>query len=405
MRTKQQTSESNGHSESKLLNHRDFSGMTLFVGIDVHKKRWQIAVYSQGLILSNVSIESNAQKLISYLHKHYGGAQFSCVYESCAWGFGLCRTLLKEGINCMIVNPADIPGTDWERRSKTDPIDARKLAISLSAGLLRPIDVPSEKLQKQRSLMRLRKKLWADLVRAKNRLRSELIFQGYIIPVKFDNRIWSKEFIAWIQGQANKDDDLKITLDLMVEEILQLKSLMMKTEKKLKELMQSQEFDHNSKLLRSIPGVGPLTTMLFLLEIGDVRRFRSFDALNRFVGLCPDSCSSGEKQCPRALSARHHQQLRSTLVEASWQLIRKDPALLNHYNELTKRMKGQAAIIRIAKKLLRRMRAVLLSEKLYVSGINEPLTTEEIQAPAPSSLKRIKAAPKTRKTLKQGVKP
>lgn len=313
------------------------------MGIDIHKKRWQVAVYCEGLILSNVSIEGAAEKLIAYLHKHYPGAQLSCVYESCAWGFTLCRTLRKEGIHCIIVNPADIPGTDWERRSKTDPVDARKLAMSLTAGLLRPIEVPCEKLQKQRSLMRLRKKLWSDLVRSKNRLKSELVFQGYVIPLQFDKRIWSKAFIAWIKGQASRDDDLKITLEIMVEEVLQLKALLIKTEKHLKVLMESAPFDHQSRLLRSIPGVGPLTAMLFLLEIGDVRRFNTFDQLNRFVGLCPDLGSSGEKQMSRALSARHHHGLRSMLVEASWQLIRKDPAMLNHYQELTKRMKGQAA--------------------------------------------------------------
>mgnify|MGYP003576678392 CR=1 FL=1 len=381
MRTKQQSSEPKGHPENKLPNQHDFSGKTLFVGIDIHKKRWQVAVFFHGLILSNASIEGTADKLIAYLQKHYPGAQFSCVYESCAWGYTLCRSLQKADINCMIVNPADIPGTDWERRSKTDPVDARKLAISLAAGLLRPIEVPSEKLQKQRSLMRLRKKLWSDLVRAKNRLKSELVFQGYVIPLQFDNRVWSKAFILWIQKQASEDEELKTTLEIMVEEVLQLKALLQKTERKLKELMLSPAYQQNAELLRSIPGVGPMTTMLFLLEVGDVRRFRSFDALNRFVGLCPDMHSSGEKQNSRALSVRHHHGLRSILVEASWQLIRKDPVLLDQYKALTGRMKGQDAIIRIAKKLLRRMRAVLLSKRRYITGVNELLTAAQLQAP------------------------
>ena len=112
MRTKQQPSEPKGHPESKLPNQHDFSGKTLFVGIDIHKKRWQVAIYFHGLILSNASIEGTSDKLITYLQKHYPGAQFSCVYESCAWGYTLCRSLQKADINCMIVNPADIPGTD-----------------------------------------------------------------------------------------------------------------------------------------------------------------------------------------------------------------------------------------------------------------------------------------------------
>lgn len=401
MRTKQQSSEPKGRPDGKLQIQHDFSGKTLFVGIDIHKKSWQVAVFFHGLILSNVRIEGSADKLMAYFQKHYPGAEFSCVYESCAWGYHLCRSLQKAGISCMIVNPADIPGTDWERRSKTDPVDARKLATSLAAGLLRPIEVPTETLQKQRSLMRLRKKLWSDLVRAKNRLKSELVFEGYVIPLQFDNRVWSKAFISWIQKQAREDEELKTTLEIMVEEVMQLKALLQKTEHKLKELMLSPEYLQNAELLRSIPGVGPMTTMLFLLEVGDVRRFKNFDALNRFVGLCPDMHSSGEKASSRALSVRHHHQLRSILVEASWQLIRKDPVLLDQYKELTGRMKGQDAIIRIAKKLLRRMRAVLLSKRTYITGVKEPISVAQLGAPKPAAPKKVRV--KTKAKRKQSV--
>jgi transposase len=58
--------------------------------------------------------------------------------------------------------------------------------------------------------------------------------------------------------------------------------------------MWSEAYKQKSELLRTIPGVGPLTAMLFLLEVGEETRFTSFDALKRFVGLCPDSDSSGD---------------------------------------------------------------------------------------------------------------
>jgi transposase len=285
------------------------------------------------------------------------------------------------GINCIIVNPADIPGTDKEQKSKTDKVDARKLAVYAASGLLNPIHVPTEKLQKQRSLIRLRKKIWGDLVRAKNRLKGELRFQGYIVPEKYDIASWSNNFLLWIEQLAMRDENIKDTFLMMLDEVKALRQLLLKAEKRLRDLMRTEEFRHDSDLLRSIPGVGPLTSMLFLLEVGDVRRFRSFDALNRYVGLCPDSHSSGEKLRNTGLSSRSHNQLRSALVEASWQLIRRDVAMFNHYKDLQKRMKGQEAIIRIARKLLRRIRAVLLSNRIYVSGIDEKITAKELNAP------------------------
>src|SRR5688572_8084631 len=159
---------------SNLQNRVDFSGKEIFVGIDVHKERWQLAIFYDGLILGNVSMDSNADKLVLHLRKRYPGASFHCVYESGPFGFCLCRALWAAGMECIVVNPADIPGTDKERCSKTDMVDARKLAIQHSKGSLKGIYVPTEQEQKQRSLIRFRKKLSGDLVRSKNRLKSEL---------------------------------------------------------------------------------------------------------------------------------------------------------------------------------------------------------------------------------------
>jgi transposase len=130
---------------------------------------------------------STKEAVHRHLRSRYGEARFHCVYEAGSFGFALCRSLWTAGLECMVVNPADIPDTDKERRSKTDVVDARKLAMHLHAGLLHSIHVPSEKTQKQRSLIRFRKKLWGDLSRAKNRLKSELRFQGIVIPPQFDN--------------------------------------------------------------------------------------------------------------------------------------------------------------------------------------------------------------------------
>ena len=366
----------------KVANTLDFTNRQLFVGIDVHKQRWQVAVCLDGVMLSNVSIAASADMLITHLRKHYGNASFHCVYECGCFGFVLCRQLWAAGMECIVVNPNDIPGTDKERRSKTDPIDARKMARHHAAGLLQGVHVPSEKTQKQRSIIRFRKKLWGDLVRAKNRLKSELKFQGIEVPAKFDNPHWSHNFMNWISAQAHADDDLKDTLLLMLEEVQALRSLLLKTERKLRELMWSNDYKHNSELLRTIPGVGPLTSMLFLLEVGDVRRFKTFDALNRFVGLCPDSDSSGDTQRHTGISKRRHKTLRSALVESAWQLTRRDAAMFDQYKLLCKRMKPQKAIIRITRKLLRRMRALMLSDKVYLKGIAGNITGSQVNAPA-----------------------
>jgi transposase len=155
----------------------------------------------------------------------------------------------------------------------------------------------------------------------------------------------------------------------MLEEVKMQRQLLLRTEGKLRLLMKSDKYGAKSKLLTSIPGVGPTLSTLFLLEIGDIRRFKGFDPLNNMVGLYPGSNNTGYKNIDTGISTRRHNQLRTMLVEASWQAIRKDPALLDAYQQLTKKMKGNEAIIRIARKLLRRMRAVLINGVEYQKGV------------------------------------
>lgn len=347
----------------------DYSGKTIFIGIDVHKKDWQVGQFHEGLVLGNHRICGNSHDLIEFLKNRYSGATLKCVYESCAWGFNLQRQLTAAGINCIVVHAGDVPGSDKEKKNKTDKVDAVRLARHHSAGLLEPIFVPDEEMQKERNLVRFRKKLLGDLNRSKNRVKSLLKFQGIVIPEKMDTPTWSKNFIDWVREQAQGDPLLQDTIELMLEEVEMQRQLLLKAERKIRSLMSGEKYGAKAKKLMSVPGVGPVTANLFLVEIGDIRRFKGFDALNNAVGFYPGSNSSGETKIDTGISKRSHKQLRTMLVEAAWQAIRQDPAMLDAYQQLTKRMKGNEAIIRIARKLLRRMRAVLLNEQDYEKGI------------------------------------
>ena len=172
----------------------------------------------------------------------------------------------------------------------------------------------------------------------------------------------------WVEDEAKKDILLQDTLLLMLEEIKLLRQLLLKTEKALRKLRQDK-YDEQSKLLMTAPGIGYVLAMLFLLEVGDIKRFGPFDKLNDFIGFCPDTDSSGDTEHDAGITSRRHKQLRSALIEAAWTAIRIDPALMEAYQKLTKRMKGNYAIVRIARKLLRRMRAMLLTGQPYQIGL------------------------------------
>jgi transposase len=348
----------------------DFSGKTIYVGVDTHKKDWQVAKIYDGICLGNHRMAASSTVLIKHLVDRYPGAHFDCVYESGAWGFRLRRELNGAGMDCIVVHAADVSSSDKEKKRKTDNVDALKLARTHSKHELNGIHVPEEILQKQRSLVRYRIQLVGDITRSKNRLKSLLKYQGIDIPQQFDKKgNWSRNFMNWIVQQANKDALLKDSLLLMLEQISLLRQLLLKTEKALREMMKTPKYQQEYQLLLSNPGIGSVVATQWLLEIGDVRRFGSFDQLNSFIGFCPDTDSSGDTQRDRGITSRGHKRLRSVLIEASWQALRTDPALMESYRQLLKRMDGKHAIIRIAHKLVRRIRTVLLTGVPYQKGI------------------------------------
>ena len=124
-------------------------------------------------------------------------------------------------------------------------------------------------------------------------------------------------------------------------------------------------------MLRTIPGIGDIIAFVLYTELIDMVRFASFDRLASYVGLVPSTAASGEKQTTKGLTARHARYLRYLLIESAWQIILKHAAMSLAYLTYTNRMSKQRAIIRIAKKLLSRVRYVWKNNKPYVIGIIE----------------------------------
>lgn len=127
----------------------------IYIGIDVHLKTYVIAVVCDGVKIQSFTTKASPKGLALALIKQYPGVEIFSVYEAGFSGFGLHRILLEHGIKNIVVNPASIP-VESRNRVKTDKIDALKLAMTLSKGLLRGIRVPSEGEERRRELTRTR---------------------------------------------------------------------------------------------------------------------------------------------------------------------------------------------------------------------------------------------------------
>ena len=346
-----------------------YSVTELFVGIDVHKKQWSVSIYTGQIHHRTFSQPPSPEALRVYIERHFPGAKVKCAYEATCFGWWIARELQVFGYDCLVVNPADIPSTHQENQNKTDKIDSRKIAKTLQAGLLRSSYIPDEQLEGDRLLVRYRKRQWSDLVRVKNRIKGTLRFSGVPLPEEFDNAYWTKAFLSWLRSVDLPSDSSRLTMDLLLAQYDQLYAHHLKVSRAVRQLLKASRYQQKGKLLQGIPGVGPLTSIQLLVELGEVTRFPNFKSLNSFIGFKPTSYSSGEHDWQGHMTNRRHNALRSALVECSWQAVQKDPALLVSYEQLLKRMTKKRAIVVIARKLLSRIYHVLKTGEPYELGV------------------------------------
>jgi transposase len=352
------------------VNEQTFKGQPVFVGIDVHRKDFKVSVMLGGVFYKTFSAPPKAEAIVNFLHNNFPGADYYSAYEAGFSGFWLHRSLEKLGVNSIVVNASDIPTTDKERQQKEDVRDSRKIVNGLRLGQLKGIYVPSERVQQDRGLLRVRDRIVRDITRNKNRIKCLLYFQGIEYPERFaTTKHWSKIFLNWLEGIELEFDSGTFGLKAYLQQVRELRSLLLKIDRQIRELSRTREYHTNFSLLLSVPGIGPLTAMKLLTEIDAIERFETFDQLCSYTGLVPATCSSGENRGDRGITRRRNGPLRGVLIESAWVAIRNDPALLVYYKQHCKAMNGNKAIVRVAKKLLNRVRHVLLKKELYRKSI------------------------------------
>ena len=352
------------------MNNLTFSNLHFFAGVDTHLKNWRVTIQNSGIALKTFSMNPSPDELYRYLASHYPGGTYHIVYEAGFCGFWPQRKFTELGINCIVVNPADVPSSNKEKVVKTDPSDSRKLARELEKGSLRSIYIPDLYSEQLRSLMRLRFRLSQNQTRIKNRIKMLLYNYGIIIPKEHskDPR-WSGYFIHWLKSVKLSSSAGQFTLNNLLMQLDQVREHLKNVLKQLREESKPDNISAVISSLSSVPGIAFITAMSLYTEIIDIRRFKRFDELCSFVGLIPSLYSSGETEFTRGITFRHNKFLRPLIVEAAWIAVRKDPALTLRFNELAKQMSKQKAIIRIAKKLLRRIRHVWLNQQEYVTAL------------------------------------
>jgi transposase len=123
--------------------------------------------------------------------------------------------------------------------------------------------------------------------------------------------------------------------------------------------------NERARLLMTQPGVGPITSMAFVLTMGDVSRFQRGKQVASYLGLIPREYSSGGKQRLGSISKQGNRFMRMLLVEAAQVAVRRDPEMRNEYLHRCRSKAKGVAKVAAARKLAIRLYWMLRTNTAY----------------------------------------
>lgn len=333
----------------------------IFVGIDLHRHQWHVTVIAVDEELLSRSIQGDWDSLRRLLSQ-YRGSGVSAAYEAGYFGYSLRDHLVRWGADCIVTPPSLLP-IEYGNRVKTDRRDSRKLAFLLSKGMLKRVWVPSIEDRYHRQVFRRRCQLVRDRVRVQNRIKSELRFHG--TPLPYSTRRWSRQFVSNLWRLRFSDAYMQESFNRLLGEYEFLSSEIRHQTALLKKLSQTEKYRDRVEILCSIPGVGLLSAMEILLELGEIERFRRAEQLPAYVGLTPAQYSSGDKVRMGRITGIGKSHLRGTLVEVAWVAINRNRVLRRKFDEIKRRSGSKRAIVAIARRLVLCIRRMLLDSTPY----------------------------------------
>jgi len=277
------------------------------------------------------------------------------------------RLLGECGHEVLVANARKLKLIYAESR-KTDQIDAQKLArlARLDPKLLSPIEHRGESSQAHLALIRSREALVRTRARLINHVRFTVKPFGHRLP-KCSAQGFHKKVAGGIP------EFLEPSLGPILQTIGELTDRIREYDRELEAA--AEELYPETRLLRQVQGVGPLTALAFVLILEDPMRFANGRAVGAYVGLVPGKDQSGDNDPQRRICRHGNELLRRLLVGCAHYSLGpfgEDSDLRRHGEKIAHRGGKNArkrAVVAVARKL-----AVLFLHRLWLSGeVYDPL--------------------------------
>ncbi|MFY9666809.1 MAG: IS110 family transposase [Trebonia sp.] len=317
--------------------------MSVYVGIDVHRKRSQVAVVNEGgEVLANRNVPNGVEPILSVIGTLPAGTP--AAYEA-AFGWGWLLELLEDyGFEPHMVHPLQCKAIA-SARLKNDKAGAATLAQLLRADLLPEAQLAPPEVRQLRAMLRHRAQLVRLRTLLRNRIHAILADHGHGRPAG----CWSGPGRQWLASlelpavsREITDDCLALT-DAVAGPIGRLDE----------EVRQHAKADPRVRVLTQLPGVGQYTALVLLAEVGDITRFGAARKLASWAGLTPTVRGSDRTVHHGHISKQGPAWARWVLCEAA-QTAKRHPEFAAGYEAIARRRGKKIATTAVARKLITR---------------------------------------------------
>jgi len=305
-----------------------------YVGMDVDKEKIVLARLAAGRTaeVQEHVIANTPSAVKKYFTALLAGAEVHASYEAGCFGFGLYRQLSAMGVTVVVAAPGLIPRKPSDH-IKTDRRDARTLAMTLRAGQLTGIYVPTAQDESVRDYLRMYEDLRGDLRICKQRVLHFLLRRG----IRYDQGgPWTVKHKNWLSSLEFSDPRDRKTLDMYLSTMQEIEGKCSEAAEEVEQIASQEPYRQQTKKLTAFKGIKTLIALSFVAEIGDFRRFPNARQFMAYLGLVPSERSSGNKRRQGGITKAGNSHLRRLLVEAAWHYRSYHPSS----RVLTERRKG-----------------------------------------------------------------
>ena len=301
-----------------------------YIGLDVHKESIAIAFTKAGERKDPTYFGDcggsvlAAERCLRKLAKKLGVPlrELKVCYEAGPSGFVLARRFLRLGLECVVMSPSRSERKPNEK-IKTDKRDAIHIAKAFRNGDLTEVRVPPALDEAVRDLCRARTDASDDLSRAKQRLNSFLLRNGFHYSGKAR---WTPSHLNYLRHLTLPDPVQNLVLEEYLQAIDAGYERVARLATRMKEVLSDWEWEPVVRALMACKGFQEVAAMTLISELGDLRRFDHPRKLMAFLGLVPGEYSSGSKRRQNSITKCGNSHARWMLVECA-QHYRKAPKI------------------------------------------------------------------------------